>query len=79
MIMDHLPKRTGSSAAIDCSRCRAGWDRYREILAHPIGDDGEARRSRLIGLQRHRDERAVLRDVHDAEDARVGDGGAEAE
>src|SRR6266576_4854505 len=63
---------------VNLSRGGLRRDGHREVLPHAIGDDGEARCSRLIGLQRHGPQGAVLRDVHDPEDPRVGNGGAQA-
>src|SRR5881296_2693866 len=64
--------RSVASAAVYLSRRRFRRDRHRQVLPHPVRDHRETGRSRLIRLQRHRPQRAVLRDVHDAENPDVG-------
>src|SRR2546422_6061780 len=52
---------------------RSRRDRHRKVLAHPIRDHRETRRSGLIGLERERASETVLRHAQHPKNAGISD------
>src|SRR5438445_1995970 len=73
------PTQTSCLRTIHLAGRSPRWDCGREILAHPIRDHRETRRSRLIGLERERAGEAGLRAAQHAKNAGVSDGAAQFE